>query len=480
MIRAYAGAQQFDNALLLFTKMLRTDIKPDSFTFACVVRACAENFDPRRLRVVHGRVVVSGLGFDSVCCSALVTAYSKLCMVDEAGRVFFGVVEPDLVLWNAMASGYGYCGFWDKGLQLFSLMRSTGELPDSYTVVGLISSLAEPSLLGIGKGIHGFCVKTSFDFNAHVGSALVSMYSRCHCLNSAYGVFASLSQPDLVTWSALITGLSKSGDYEKALIFFRKMNFEGERVDPILIASALAACGQSAILGPGIEIHGYVLRHGLESEVMISSALIDMYSKCGFVKLGVRVFESMPNRNTVSYNLMILGLGMHGLASQAFKVFEEVLEKGYKPDESTFSALLCACCHAGLVKEGMEIFWRMTEEFHIEAETEHYVHLVKLLGMAGNLQEAYNLILTLQQPVDSGIWGALLSCCKFHGNSGLAEILAQHLFENEPKKSAYRVMLSNIYAGDKRWDDVEKLRDDIEGPRIKKMPGLSRIGIDHI
>lgn len=480
VIRAYAGEHQFDDALLLFAKMLRTEIKPDSFTFACVLRACAENFDPDGLRVVHGGVVVSGLGFDSVCGSALVTAYSKLCMVDEASRVFYGMAEPDLVLWNAMAAGYGYCGFWDKGLQLFSAMRSMGEQPDSYTMVGLISGLADPSLLGIGKGIHGFCLKSSFDCNDHVGSALVSMYSRCHCLNSAYGVFTILSQPDLVTWSALITGLSKSGDYEKALLFFRKMNMEGKRVDPILISSVLAASGQSAILGPGSEIHGYVLRHGLESEVMISSALIDMYSKCGFVNLGVRVFDSMPNRNTVSYNSMILGLGIHGLASQAFKMFEEVLEKGFKPDESTFSALLCTCCHAGLVNDGREIFSRMTEEFHIQARTEHYVHMVKLLGMAGELQEAYDLILSLQQPADSGIWGALLSCCNFHGNSELAAIVAQQLFENKPEKSAYRVMLSNIYAGDERWDDVKKLRDDIQEAGIKKMPGLSWIGVGRI
>lgn len=477
IIRAYAGEHRIRDALLMFTKMLRTEIRPDSFTFACVVRACAEIFDTDGLRVVHGGVVVSGLGFDSVCSSALVTAYSKLFMVDEASRAFYGVVEPDLVLWNAMASGYGYSGFWDAGLRLFSVMRSMGEQPDSYTMVGLISGLADPGLLGIGKGIHCFCLKSSFDCHAHVGSALVSMYSRCHCLSSAYGVFTSLSQPDFVTWSALITGLSKSGDYEKALLFFRKMSMEGKKVDPVLISSVLSASGQSAILGPGSEIHCYVLRRGLESEVMISSALIDMYSKCGFVNLGVKVFESMPNRNIVSYNSMILGLGIHGLASQAFKMFEEVLKKGYRPDESTFSALLCACCHGGLVKDGREIFKRMVEEFHIRARTEHYVHMVKLLGMAGELQEAYNLILLLQQPADSGIWGALLSCCNFHGNSELAEIVAQQLFENKPEKSVYKVMLSNVYAGDERWDDVKMLRDNIQEAGIKKIPGLSWIGV---
>lgn len=113
-----------------------------------------------------------------------------------------------------------------------------------------------------------------------------------------------------------------------------------------------------------------------------------MYSKCGFVGLGIRVFETTPKRNIVSFNSLISGLGLYGLASQAFKVFEEILEKGLVPDESTFSALLCACCHAGLVQDGQEIFRKMKDEFQIQARIEHYVYMVKLFGMSGKLKEA--------------------------------------------------------------------------------------------
>lgn len=477
IIRAYAQSHKFDDALSLYTKMLETETRPDNFTYACLIRACCENFDLDGLRLVHGGVIVSGFGLKSVSCSALVTAYSKLNLVDEASKVFCGIFEPDLVLWNSMISGYGYCGFWDKGLRLFNEMRDIGmQQPDGYTLVGLISGLVDSCLLGIGQGVHGLCLKSGFNCNAHVGSALVSMYSRFKCMHSAYGVFRSLCQPDLVTWSALITGYSQSGEYEKALLFYRTLNVEGKKADSILIASVLVAAAQSANVGPGTEMHGYVLRHGFELNVMVSSALIDMYSKCGFVGLGIRVFENMLNRNIISYNSIISALGLNGLASQAFKMFEEIIERGLKPDESTFSALLCACCHAGLVKDGQEIFRRMVDEFGIHARTEHYIHIVKLLGMAGELVEAYNFILSLKQPVDSGIWGALLSCCETHGNSELVEIVAQQLFDNEPKKGSYKVMLSNIYAGDGRWDDAKKMRDDITNAGVRKMPGLSWIG----
>ncbi|KAJ9163784.1 hypothetical protein P3X46_023416 [Hevea brasiliensis] len=477
MIRAFARAHKFDEALSLYTKMLGTQIRPDNFTYACLIRACHENFDLDGLRLEHGGVIVSGLALDSVSCSALVTAYSKMGLVSEASKVFSGVSEPDLVLWNSMISGYSFCEFWAEGLRLFNRMRENGkQQPDGYTLVGIISGLIDFSQLGIGLGIHGLCLKSGFDCSAYVGSALVSMYSRFKCMNLAYGVFISLCQPDLVAWSALITGYSWYGDHKKALFFYRNLSVEGKKADSILIASIFVAAAHLADVRSGSEIHGYVLRHGFESNVMVSSALIDMYLKCGFVGLGILVFDNMSNRNVVSYNSVISGLGLHGLAVQAFKLFEEMIETGMKPDESTFSSLLCACCHSGLVKDGREVFRRMMDEFCIQPKTEHYVHIVKLLGMVGELKEAYNFILPLKQPVDSGIWGALLSCCHSHRSYELAEMVSQHLFDNEPRKGAYRVMLSNIYAGDGRWDDVKKMRDDMDNVGVRKIPGVSWIG----
>ncbi|XP_050221109.1 putative pentatricopeptide repeat-containing protein At1g64310 [Mercurialis annua] len=477
IIRAYARAHKFYEALFMYKRMLGTEIRPDNFTYACLIRACHENFDIDSLRILHGGVVISGLGFDSVCCSALVTAYSKLNYVSEASIVFARICEPDLVLWNSMISCYSYCGFWSKGLKLFNEMRGDGkQQPDGFSLVGLISGLMEFNLLGIGQGIHGLCLKSGFDFNAYVGGALVSMYARFKCMSSAYNVFSSLSQPDLVAWSALITGYCQSGDHTKAMMLYRNLTIEGRRADPILIASILAAAAHLANLRPGVEIHGYVFRHGYESNIMVSSALINMYMKCGFVRWGIRVFDNTINKNAVSYNSIISGLGFNGISADAFKLFEEMLEQGLKPDESTFSALLCCCCHAGLVKDGWRIFKRMMEDFCIPASTEHYVHMVKLLGSAGQLEEAYNFILSSKQPVDNGIWGALLSCCDIYGNTKLAEIVSQQLFDNEPRKGAYRVMLSNIYAGEGRWDDAKKTRDNLLNAGGRKIPGVSWIG----
>lgn len=474
MIRAFAQSQRFCNAISLFKTMLGADLSPDGHTYACVIRACGDNFDFGMLRRVHGGAVAAGLRMDPICCSALVTAYSKLGLVHEAHRVFNAIAEPDLVLWNSLISGYGGFGLWGVGMQMFSTMRLVGIKPDGYTLAGLLVGIADSGVLSIGQGLHGLSQKSGLDSDSHVGSLLVSMYSRCKCMALAYRVFCSILNPDLVTWSALIVGYSQAGEYTKVLHFFRKLNMEDKKPDCVLIASVLASIAQMADVGLGCEVHGYALRHGLELDVRVSSALIDMYSKCGFLHLGICVFRIMPERNIVSYNSVILGLGLHGCASEAFRMFDKILEKGLVPDEATFSSLLCACCHAGLVKDGREIFQRMKDEFDIRARPEHYVYMVKLLGSAGELEEAYNLIRSLPEPIDKAILGALLSCCNSCRNSEMAETVAQQLFESNPADNVYRVMLSNVYAGDGRWDDVMKLRDKMIGG-LRKMPGLSWI-----
>lgn len=455
--------------------MLISETEPDNFTFACVLRACSEWRNVEGLRAVHGKVVVSGLGMEFICDSALVSAYSKVGNVDEASRVFYGIHEPDLVLWNTMISVYGCHGDCTKGLQLFRMMLEMGVSPDGYTVVGLITGLTDPSFIKVGEAIHGFCSKHGFVLHDHVGSVLVSMYSRFKCMDSACRVFNSLVHPDVVTWSSLITGFSQAGDYLKALNFFRKFIINGGKADPVLIASVLAASAQLVVVGSGSEIHGYAVRNGHYMEIMVCTALIDMYAKCGFLELGIQVFKTKTSTNIVMYNSMISCFGLYGRASEAFQMFNDMIVGGFRPDETSFCGLLCACCHAGLVSHGREYFTMMKNEFGIRAKTEHYVYMVKLLGMAGELEEAYQLIKSIEEPVNSSIWGALLSCCDAHKNYELGEVVAQHLFKNKVEISKYSVMLSNLYAGDGRWNAVNQLRVE-KGGDIRKIPGITWIG----
>ncbi|CDY38180.1 BnaA09g12090D [Brassica napus] len=442
VIRAYAKSHHLGPASSLFSQMLSSDTKPDSFTYACLARGCSESFETEGLRCIHGNAIVSGLGFDRVCGSTLVKAYSKAGLTFEASKLFYSIPEPDVPLWNAMLSGYGSCGYWEEGISMFNIMLRQGNRPDCYTMVALMTGVIDPGLTLVARSVHGFCLKVGLDSHSYVGCALVSMYSRCKCIASACGVFSGISEPtDLVACSSLING----------------------------------SCAELSNSLYGQEVHSYVIRQGLELDIKVSSALIDMYSKCGVLDSAMTLFAKVPEKSVVSFNSVILGLGLHGFASSAFEMFNEMLEMGLKPDEVTFSALLCTFCHSGLLHEGQEMFMRMKREFGVEPRTEHQVYIVKLMGMAGKLEEAFEFVMSLRRPIDSGIWGALLSCCEVHEDAHLAEVVAEKIRENEEeeRRSVYNVMLSNVYARYGKWDEVEMLRDGVSESFGGKLPGIS-------
>ncbi|EOA33829.1 hypothetical protein CARUB_v10021308mg [Capsella rubella] len=475
VIRAYAKAHQFSTAFSLFSQMLSSDRRPDNFTYACLARGFSESFDTDGLRCIHGIAMVSGHGFDQICGSAIVKAYSKAGHISEASKLFLSIPDPDVALWNVMISGYECCGIWDKGINMFNLMQHRGNLPNCYTMVALATCLIDPSLLHIAWSVHGFCLKINLDTHSYVGCALVNMYSRCRCIASARSVYNSISGPDLVACSSLITGYSRCGNHKEALYLFNELRVSGKKPDCVLVAIVLGSCAELSDSVYGKEVHGYAIRLGLEFDIKVHSALIDMYSKCGVLDSAINLFEGIPEKNIVSFNSVILGLGLNGFASTVFEKFTEMLEMGLKPDEATFAALLCTCCHSGLLYKGQEIFERMKFEFGIEPKTEHYVYLVKLMGMAGKLEEAFEFVMSLRKPIDSGILGALLSCCEVHENTQLAEVVAEKILENgeERGRSVYKVMLSNVYARYGRWDEVERLRDGISESFGGKLPGIS-------
>ncbi|CAL9761858.1 unnamed protein product [Musa acuminata subsp. burmannicoides] len=479
IIRAHARLRHFPLAYTLFNSMRHDhSAKPDCYTFACVLRACADNSDSSGAEMVHAIVLSSGLALDLIVSSSLVSTYSKLGFLNNARTVFDQLHTPDLVVWNSIIAGYGYGGFWQEGLQLFRRMRETNAKPDGYSMVALISCIWNPSILHFAKGIHGLCLKGGYDCSSHVSSALVTMYARCRLMNLACQIFSCIYQPDLVTWSALISGFSLAGQYKEALTLFRKMTSSGKRPDAILIACALSACSSIAAIRPGKEIHCYSMRSSINLDTAVSCGLIDMYAKCGFPELGFQLFELMPEKGVIAYNAVISGLGSHGLVDQAFFLFKWMLDRGYQPDAATFSALLCACCHSGLLDKGLELFNRMRDEFGIEVQMEHYVYMVKILAMVGRLKEAYDFIHTMPKPADSGVWGALLWGCNIHGHLEMGRIVAKKLFEIDPRKAAYRVMLSNIYAAEEKWEVVKTLRDQIAVVGLQKNPAFSWIG-DH-
>lgn len=213
----------------------------------------------------------------------------------------------------------------------------------------------------------------------------------------------------------------------------------------------------------------------LEDNVIVGTSIIDMYCKCGRVEMARRAFDRMRDKNVRTWTAMIAGYGMHGRAREALELFYEMVRTGIRPNYVTFVSVLAACSHAGRVDEGWRWFSSMHHEYKIEPGIEHYGCIVDLLGRAGFVSKAHELIKGMKVKPDFVIWGSLLGACRTHNNVELAEISAGKLFELDPDNCGYYVLLCNIYADAERWEDVERMRTIMNSRGLVKTPGYSSV-----
>lgn len=295
-------------------------------------------------------------------------------------------------------------------------------------------------------------------------------------------LFAESPHRNDVTWNTVIVGHVQLGDGEKALRLFLNMLEYRVQATEVTYSSALRACASLAALEPGLQIHSLTVKTTFDKDIVVTNALIDMYAKCGSIKDARLVFDLMNKQDEVSWNAMISGYSMHGLGREALRIFDKMQETEVKPDKLTFVGVLSACANAGLLDQGQAYFTSMIQDHGIEPCIEHYTCMVWLLGRGGHLDKAVKLIDEIPFQPSVMVWRALLGACVIHNDIELGRISAQHVLEMEPQDKATHVLLSNMYATAKRWDNVASVRKNMKRKGVKKEPGLSWIesqGIVH-
>lgn len=265
----------------------------------------------------------------------------------------------------------------------------------------------------------------------------------------------------------------------EVISLFKSMIEAGVSTDRITLIGLLSACATIGLLDVGNWVKAYASEIGLLSDVYISTALIDMYAKCGSVEQACTVFENMPQKNTASWNAMISAFAFHGKAQKALALFERMCKEDTAacPDDITFVGVLSACVHAGLVNEGRQFFDLMGSSFGLVPRVEHYSCMVDLLARAGLVYEAWDFIVKMPEKPDEITLGALLGACHKVGNADVGERVIQILLETEPSNSGNYVISSKIYANSKRWDDAAKMRLLMRERAVTKVPGYSCIEI---
>lgn len=478
LISGYAQNGDAQVALQLFHLMLQEGMQPGRLIHASMLKACAsiEALDEGRRH--HSFLVGSGLESDELIGNTLIDMYSKCGSPGDARRVFDRLPEKGLLTWNSIIVACTQNGGGDEALALFEQMQMEGLQPDQILVTSILNACSSLGALEQGKLLHALALRNGFLSDPLVAGSVVDMYVKSGNLLEARSVFDMLPVRDAVSWSALITGYVEDGDGQEVLLLFDRMQEDGLCPDSVTLASTLKACSNSTALPQGKALHFYIVKNGLDRDLFISSSLIDMYVACGNLTDARRVFDSMSNKNCVSWNALIAGYASHGESQVAFELFHEMIREGVHPDKVTFICLLSACSHSCLVEKALSLFTSFPEEFGIKREKEHFGCMVDLLGRAGYLYEAEQLIHSIPSQADTIIWTALLGACRTHGNLTLGIRCFEAILKLDVRNSAAYVLMSGIYADAGKWDDKAAIRLKMLQAGVQKEPGRTWVDAD--
>ncbi|GLT98443.1 hypothetical protein SLE2022_159480 [Rubroshorea leprosula] len=397
-----------------------------------------------------------------------------------AQKLFDKITEPDVVLYNTMARGYSRSNYPRQAIALFVLVLSSGLLPDDYTFTSVLKGCASSKAFQEGKQLHCVAIKLGLDDNVYICPTLISMYTECNNVDAARQIFDKTSEPCVVLYNAIITGYTRSSRPNEALSLFRELQLRNLKPTDVTMLSVLSSCALLGALDLGKWIHECVKKFGIDKYIKVSTALIDMYAKCGSLEDAISVFENMQVRDTPAWSAMIVAYATHGQGHKAIAMFEEMRKAKVQPDEITFLGLLYACSHNGLVEEGWKYFSSMSDKYKILPGIKHYGCMVDLLGRAGRLDDAFKFIDELPIKPTPILWRTLLSACSSHGNVELGKKVIKRIFRLDDSHGGDYVILSNLCARVGRWEDVDFLRKLMKDRGVVKVPGCSSIEVSNV
>ncbi|XP_030466835.2 putative pentatricopeptide repeat-containing protein At3g08820 [Syzygium oleosum] len=480
MIRGLVSSDRFGEAVGFYRSMRRDGLLPDYFTLPFVLKACARLSDFELGRRTHALVVKMGLDCDVYVQTGLLCFYTKCGYVEDAYKVFDDIPDKNVVSWTAMITGYIEFERFGEAVDMFRRMLEMGLRPDCVTLVKVVSACSRMGDVRSGEWIHRYVTSSGMEKNVFVATSLLDMYAKCGNMEKARYVFDTMPEKDVVPWSIMVQGYASHGLPREALNIFSQMQRENLRPDCYVMVGLLNACAQLGALEFGCWASNLIDRNEFLDNPILGTALIDMFAKCGNMARAWGFFREMREMDGVVWNAAITGLAMNGHVKPAFGLFGQVEKLGVRPDGNMFMGLLCACTHAGLVNEGQQYFKSMAKVFSLPPTIEHYGCMVDLLGRAGHLEEAHNLIKDMPMEPNSIVWGTLLGGCRLHQDTKLAEHVLKKLIELEPWNSGNYVLLSNIYSASHRWDDAADIRSRMNNQGIQKVPGCSWIEVDGI
>ncbi|XP_010909499.2 pentatricopeptide repeat-containing protein At2g36980, mitochondrial [Elaeis guineensis] len=542
MLTAYSNSGQPHRALSLFSIMRTSAAWPDCFSFTAVLAASADLHDLSSGRKLHALLLRLGLRSSLPVSNSLLDMYGKCSCPSDAGRAFEEMEERNevswcsllhghvnagqlddahqvfdempvrkTISWNILIMGYARLGKIEHSISLFKKMQLLGVEGDVITFSSLMNACSDLSGPRFGRMIHAFIYQNGWDVAIEVKNSVLSFYAKFGFCNDALKAFESMEtrtivswnamidanmkvgnvhgalllflkapETNVVSWTAMISGFARNGYGEEALSLFVGMKRKSLAPDDFTFGAVLQACAMLTVLANGRMTHNCVIHCGFDYFLYVANGLVNMYTKCGDVEAATQVFDGILRKDLVSWNVMLFGFALHGLAAKAFKVYEDMLACGILPDKVTFIGLLMACSHAGFIEQGRAFLHVMESVHGIKLDTDHITCIIDMLGRAGHLGEASELLGSCSRIVSDRITDtceALLSACAVHGDMRIGKMVGEQLVRMEPQKEVGYVILSNLYCVGEQWREAEKVRRVMMEQGVQKVPGCSWIEV---
>ncbi|KAB2603685.1 pentatricopeptide repeat-containing protein [Pyrus ussuriensis x Pyrus communis] len=450
-------------------------MNPDTFlsTLIFSLRSCTSVSFCRAIQAC----VVKSLDYrDGFIGDQLVSCYSSLGRADDARNLFDELPHKDLVSWNSLISGFSRRGYVDKCLNAFFRMKfEMGIQPNEVTLMSIISACASRGAVVEGMYIHGSAFKLGVLWEVKLVNSLINFYGKSGSLDEVFRLVETMPIANVVSWNLMIAIHTENRSAADGVAYFNLMRRSGIDPDDGTVVSLLQACENLGLRKLSECIHGMIMKCGLNEIVTIATGLLDLYAKLGRLNYSLKIFGEINNPDKVAWTAMLAAYAVHGYGREAMKLFENMLKEGVEPDHVTFTHLLSACSHSGLVEEGKNYFNIMPQVYGVEPRLDHYSCMVDLLGRSGLLNDAYELIRHMPMEPNSGVWGALFGACRVYGNSQLGKEVAERLFSLDPSDSRNYIMLSNMYSAAGLWRNASKVRALMKDKGLIRNPGCSFI-----
>ena len=410
------------------------------FTLMNLLKDCIRKKNVLEGTRLHAEIVRKGLLENNLyLATALITMYTKCGMLAKAQKILEELPFRNVVSWNALIAGYTNQGKVYSALNCFESMLNEGISPDVITFTCALKACGKTRDVDKGKKIHTEIVSRGLLVKDIVlSTAVVDMYAKCGLLGKAREVLLEFPVRDVVSWSALISGYVKQGKSHEALDCFGHMEREGFLPNAITFICILRACGNIRAIYKGQSVHDIIVNEGLlEKNIVLGSALVDMYVKCGRMEKARQVLKELPRRNEVSWNTLIAGYAERGQCHESLKCLEQMQREGISPTLITFICILKACGKIGAIDKGTWIhneIMKSTSSF--KTDTPLGNALVDMYVRCGSLDEAMNTIYRLPNR-NVVTWNSLIAGCACDDNDAFALNIFKKMQQDDVKPDVF-------------------------------------------